>query len=100
MNAVPKFSNDDVVVVQRSGKNGCEVWANRSFKERTLVLAPDCTEWKDKYWTYGRSNVVKQTADLHPQGKCIGLDGRLRNNPTEARPFSLFFAVERNEDAS
>ena len=38
---------------------------------------------------------VRHADHLHPQGKPIAIDGRLRSTPSENRYLSLFFLVSR-----
>jgi hypothetical protein len=96
VSSMPTFSERDLVIA-RVG-NSHEVFAARDFPAYTLMLAPDCTEFKDKYWTQNRSVLVKAAAALHPEKKHVVLDGRLRSVPTDARPMSLFFVVARSQD--
>ena len=54
---VPVYTAKDFHVVTRNSK--VEVWTGRDFPAYTLVLAPETTEWKERYWTTTRSVLVK-----------------------------------------
>ena len=91
----PVLTQDDVLVVRRN--KVLEVWTNRDFAKGTLILAPTTTEYKDRYFTVGRSALVQQE-DILKQGRHLVLDGRLRSQIAELRSFSLFWIVQRGED--
>ena len=58
------------------------------------------TELKDVYFTQGRSQIVKNTTDRHPEHRHIVVDGRLRSAPPSddtIRECSLFFAATRTD---
>jgi hypothetical protein len=76
--------------------NVFEVWTAREFPANSLILAPECSEIKDKYWTQGRSAMTRNGSSHHPENKQIVLDGRLRSSPSEVRPCSVFFVVQRS----
>ena len=82
---------------RQAGGATLEVWTRRAFSAGSLILTPQTTEYKDRYFTYSRS-VLAKSPEEHV-GKRIVLDGRLYGMPTEARSFSLFFAVQRSDDA-
>ena len=93
---MPKFDEQDITLVKKD--QTFEVYAHRDFQAYSLLLAPDCTEFKDKYWTQTRSVLVINGADLHPDHKHIVLDGRLRSVPCDSRPMALFFVVTRSKE--
>ena len=94
------FGPEDLVLCIRDKK--VEVWTNRAFKANELILGPDTTEIKDRYFTHNRSvrvpgsqNQLPQNKEKGMEAKALVLDGRLRSAPDKAkdRPFSLFFCV-------
>ena len=84
----------------------------REFKPLELVLTPYTHEVKDRYWTKGRSNMLRTSNVPFLKGKTMALDGRWRgelhqaSTETEAckhekrRLGSLFFCVERTSSRS
>ena len=88
------YTSNDLTMVKRG--NVFEVWTARDFPANTLILAPECLEIKDKYWTQGRSAMTRNGSSHHPENKQIVLDGRLRSSPSEVRPCSVFFVVSRS----
>lgn len=68
------------------------------FKKGKLQLFPNTGEVKDRYWTLGRSCLVRTESIKR---KHLALDGRLANKvpqgPVEEtpRPFSLFWVIPR-----
>ena len=99
LSAVTPMTSKDLLVVSRG--SSVEIWTNRDFPAMSLVLAPECSEIKDKYWTAGRSVMAKNGSALHPGPgkKHVVLDGRLRGGVNQDRVFSPFFAVTRDSDA-
>ena len=64
MDEAPKYSESDLHVIVRNGKT--EVWTAKDFPAHGLVLVPETTEWKDRYWCQGSSALVKYgTMRLH-----------------------------------
>jgi hypothetical protein len=55
---------------------------------------------QDAFWTANKSVKVRNSDYLHPEGKPIALDGRLRATPAENRHLSLFFMVSRVKSES
>ena len=97
------ISEDDIMMVKRG--DVFELWTLKAFDVGALVLTPNCTEFKDRYFTFGRSALVKASSELIPGDECkrIVLDGRLRSDPSsDSRPMSLFFVMQTsdNEDAA
>ena len=92
-----EYTEDDLIIVSRTVENNTtyDVYAARKFAAKTLILAPDTLEVKDRYYTLGRCSYVRGGNGLHPQRKDIVLDGRLRSKISDLRPFSLFFLVRR-----
>lgn len=54
--SVPVYNEKDLHVVTRSGK--LEVWTARDFPAKTLLLAPETTEWKERLWCQGGKAVL------------------------------------------
>ena len=57
IDSMPVYGEKDLHVVSRSGK--VEIWTARDFPAKTLRLAPESTEWKDRMWSQGKSVLVK-----------------------------------------
>ena len=72
-------------------------------KAGRLIITPYSTEVKDRYWTLGRSALVR-TAAL-PKGKNMALDGRLASKVSgggkddqKRQPFSMFWVIPRTQN--
>ena len=94
------LTDKELLIVQRTsagstGKKAIEVWTKVPFKPGKLILTPYTTEVKDRYWTAGRSALIK--SDAIPQGKHLAIDGRLAGKigADSSSQFSLFWLVER-----
>ena len=116
----PPLTEKDLCVVHRQdprkhahpdGTYVVEVWTTREFKPLELVLTPYTHEVKDRYWTKGRSNMLRTSNVPFLKGKTMALDGRWRGDfqhaSTESpekhekrRLGSLFFCVERTSSRS
>ena len=68
------------------------------------MIWPETPEIKDRFWTQGKSVLCPGSTAIHPEGKHMVLDGRLRSgfpDPTaaktewEKKSGSIFFLVER-----
>ena len=74
------------------------MWTLVPWKAGKLVITPYTTEVKDRYWTLGRSALVR--CDL-PKGKHLALDGRLASKApavssgSPLQTFSIFWAIDR-----
>ena len=91
-----EYSEKDFTIATIDSK--VTVWAHRDFAAHDLVLLPDTNEIKDRFWTLGRSSLIKGSDAIMPQGKHLALDGRCRSVPSALRPFALFFAIERTSE--
>ena len=90
----------DLLVVSRNGSY--ELWSKRDFAPRTLVLVPDSTEIKPRFWTASRGAVCKGSDKLLKEGKDrrpLVIDGRVRAIPEEGKAFAPFWLVKRTDDA-
>ena len=116
----PPLTEKDLCVVHRQdprkhahpdGTYVVEVWTTREFKPLELVLTPYTHEVKDRYWTKGRSNMLRTSNVPFLKGKTMALDGRWRGDFHKAstetsekqekrRLGSLFFCVERTSSRS
>ena len=76
---VPALSSKDLCVCIRD--TTIEVWTMRAFDAETLLLVPETSEYKDRYWTAQRCVWLENSPNLHPNHKHMVLDGRLRANP-------------------
>lgn len=98
---LPEYTAEDFTVVKRGA--AVEVWTARKFKAHELMLAPETTEFKDKYWTGNRAVIAGNTETLNPvrdrsMPKSILCDGRLRATLDKSgRGFALFWLVEHAE---
>ena len=91
---LPTYSSKDLSVITRDEK--VEVWTHRPFAKNELTFAPESTELKDRLWSHhGKAVLCKGGEAVHPEGKHIVIEGIRRCAPSDVRPFSLFFAVER-----
>jgi hypothetical protein len=89
---------DGLVLVTRGGK--AEVWTEKQFKKGTLIIAPSMAEVKDRYWTLGRSVLLRCEKASKEHKKHFALDGRLCGTKIdENKPPSLFWLVERTIDS-
>ena len=90
------MTDTDLLLVARGDKY--EVWTQREFKAKTLILVPESTELKPRFFTQNRSVICKNTNDLTCSDKRpFVIDGRVRGNPTEdsKTSFCLFWLVAR-----
>ena len=95
MNSAKPLTSTDILIARRGKK--IELWSLVAWKAGELVLAPYTAEVKDRYWTLGRSALLKYPLQ---QGKHLALDGRLASKIPSAdtdQSFSLFWAVERTQ---
>ena len=60
-----------------------------------MVIFPDASEIKDRYWTVAKSTICHGAEEIHPQRKSLAIDGRLRGVPEDGKPYSIFFVIER-----
>ena len=91
---LPRFTPKDLLVVM--GDDKVEVWTNRAFEKHEIQLAPESSELKDRLWSHnGKAVLCKNGEKIHPEAKHLVIEGIRRSIPSEVRPFSLFFAVER-----
>ena len=72
-----------------------KVWARNDIKAKELVIFPDASEIKDRYWTVAKSTICHGAEEIHPQRKSLAIDGRLRGVPEDGKPYSIFFVIER-----
>jgi len=70
-----------------------EAWTLKDFNAHTLAFGPESNEFKEKNWSQNRVALVNYDRDSHPHKLHIVIDGRLRSNVCDSRPFSLFFAI-------
>jgi len=97
MDALPASDEQDLIIVKRD--NVYEVWTNKAVEAGQLVLVPDTTEIKDRYWTASRSVLVGHSSSHHPAKKHMALDGVRRAIPNhDTRPFGVFWLVQRSKD--
>ena len=61
------LTEKDLLVVSRNGSY--ELWSKRDFAPRTLVLVPDSTEIKPRFWTTSRGAVCKGSDKLLKEAK-------------------------------
>ena len=54
---MPRYGPKDIAVVVRN--DTVELYAHREFAAKTLLLSPHTTEIKDKFFTHGRSVLLK-----------------------------------------
>jgi hypothetical protein len=98
---VPTLTEKDVVICKRG--ETYEVWARRDFKPWELAIAPLTNEFKDRFWSYTKSTIVKDSEQLNKyftgSDKKIVCDGRLRSTISSSRSFGLFWMVARAADA-
>ena len=113
-NLAPQLTRKDIALVRRYLQNPdapprVEVWTERDFKANELVLVPYAHEIKDRFWTKGRSAMMRMNSKSKAlkDNKTLAVDGCFRANfqdplppadgekPREPRCASLFFAVER-----
>jgi hypothetical protein len=52
---------------------------------------------QDAFWTASKSVKVRNSDRLHPEGKSLALDGRLRSTPADNRYLSPFFMITRTK---
>jgi hypothetical protein len=84
----------DLLIVKNEGK--FQVWTLKDFKAGSLVLIPETTECKARFYTSGRSVICKNTADpLSDDKRPFVLDGRVRGVPNSKSSFSVFWLIER-----
>lgn len=94
---LPDYGDSDLVVITRG--DATEIWTLKDFPQHKLAFGPEANEIKDRNWSQSRAALVKFDVGLHPQKLNLVIDGRLRSAVSEARPFSIFFAVTRvNEE--
>ena len=53
----PVYGPADFCIIERNGK--VEIWTSRDFAAKEILMAPECTEWKERCWTTGKSVLVK-----------------------------------------
>ena len=67
------------------------IFARRGLRPCVVAAVQDC------YWTVGRSVLVGNSMDLHPEKKWLAIDGRLRTVPKDNRSFGLFWSLTRTQ---
>ena len=93
-----KLTEKDLLIVTRNGSY--ELWSKRDFAPRTLVLVPDSTEIKPRFWTANRGAVCKGSDKLLKEAKDrrpLVIDGRVRAVPEEGKAFAPFWLVQRKD---
>ena len=104
------LTTNDILIIRRElasqpMKKVIEIWTLQKFKKYTLVLTPYKCEIKERYWTLGRSVLIKNE-EMNKSKKHLALDGRLTSRVPDDdgkdkdKTFNLFFAIERSEDKS
>ena len=93
------WTEDDFVIATRNGD--IEIWTARNFKAKEIKFVPCTTEFKDRYFTYGRCARLKNSNNMEgASGKVYVADGRLRGFPSETRSFAPFWLVKQVEKAN
>jgi hypothetical protein len=93
------IGHEDILLVKRGAV--FEVWTLREFKANSLVLVPETTEIKPRFYTNNRSAIAKNTVDpMSLDKRPFVLDGRVRANPSSdsKSKFGLFWVVQRSTE--
>ena len=111
--ALPMFTDKDLVVVHRRSEKGLwkdEVWTNGAFQRLELQLGPFSSQLKDTHLMVSGHAVVglpKHGRGAHPDHQSLALDGRGKNQMAakgsldeEEHQGSLFWMVTRTSKAS
>ena len=60
------------------------------FQDKELVIFPDASEVKDRYWTVAKSTICHGAEEIHPERQSLAIDGRLRAVPEDRKTYSIF----------
>jgi hypothetical protein len=102
-NQMPYYTDMDFNPVELEMADGSKknrVIAARDSKAREIIFGPDANELDDGSWTLQSSVVLPGGENMLDSKKHLVLKGRLRNRPTPARAFSLFFETQRMEESA
>ena len=110
---LPQYTAEDLVVCHRQNSKGAwktEVWTNRDFKPKELILAAISTELRDRHYCASVHAIVglpQQGPSKHPEGKNMALDGRkwqviaaAKSIDEEEHRGNVFWAIQRVNDKS
>lgn len=96
----PTYGPADIHILEINGKY--TLYAAKGFAAvGALAFTPDTSEFKDRLWTYNKSQILENSESLMQKAtgirKPIVLDGRLRADIDQNdRPFALYWLVERS----
>ena len=98
-NSFPTLGPDDIMICTRG--DSYELYTLKEFKAGSLVLTPDSTEIKPRFWTANRGAICRGTEKLlgGKDRRPLVLDGRVRSSIAEDKTFALFWVVGRTEEA-
>ena len=109
--SLPKYTAKDLVVCHRQTSKGAwktEVWANRDFLPKELMIVAKSTLLKDRHWSLNAHAIVglpQQGPSTHPEGRNIALDGSpwqviaaAKSIDLDEHRGSLFWAIPRVGD--
>ena len=78
---VNEATEKDILIVKRGSMH--EAWTLREFKAGELVLVPESTEIKQRFYTQERSAICKNTVDPTSKDKRpLVIDGPMRAAPS------------------
>jgi hypothetical protein len=92
------LTDKDILIVRRG--QTVEVWTLRAFKAGALLMTPETTEIKPRFWTKDRGAIVRGSERLTPgkDRRPLVLDGRIRGAIAQNKSFSMFWMVQRSDD--
>ena len=109
--SLPKFTAKDLVVCNRKNSKGAwktEIWANRDFNPKELMIVGVSVALKDRMWSKTASvyiGVPQQGPARHPEGKNMAVDGSQFQVIANAKSIderehrgSIFWAIPRVAD--
>ena len=109
--SLPKFTPNDLVVCHRQNIKGAwktEVWTNRDFQPRELMIGAISTDLRDRMWSQSASVIIgipQQGPSRHPEGKNMAIDGRNKHVLAASKSIDdaehrggIFWAIQRTGD--
>ena len=93
-----RCGDNSILIVKQN--NAYQLWTLVDFKAGSLVLVPETTELKPRFYTVGegRSVVCKNVTDPSMDKRPFVMDGRARAAPHSKSSCALFWMVERTDE--